>query len=118
MVTVLITGGNGLVGQVLSQKLTDKGYSVRILTRKPKKENEFSWNISSKKIDEKVFKNLDYIVHLAGAGIADKHWTSERKQEIIDSRTKSTELLFKKIKELNFDPFFALRSVILIVLFV
>ena len=101
MVTVLITGGTGLVGQMLNNKLSDKGYIVRILTRTPKKENDFSWDIANNFIDEKAFENLDYVIHLAGAGIAEKRWTPKRKEEIITSRTKSTELVFNKIQELK-----------------
>ena len=101
MVTVLITGGTGLVGQMLNNKLSDKGYIVRILTRTQKKENDFSWDIANNFIDEKAFENLDYIIHLAGAGIAEKRWTPKRKEEIITSRTKSTELVFNKIQELK-----------------
>jgi hypothetical protein len=97
LVTVLITGGTGLVGKFLNKKLSSKGFHVRVLTRNPKKENEYSWDIHQNHIDEKVFKNLDYIIHLAGSGIANKRWTTKRKQEIIDSRTKSTQLLFEKI---------------------
>ncbi len=101
MVTVLITGGTGLVGQMLNNKLSDKGYIVRILTRTQKKENDFSWDIANNFIDEKAFENLDYVIHLAGAGIAEKRWTPKRKEEIITSRTKSTELVFNKIQELK-----------------
>ena len=99
--TILITGGTGLVGQFLSEKLTTKGYNVRVLTRNPKNEREFYWNLATNEIDENAFKNLDYIVHLAGAGIADKRWTVKRKQEILDSRTISAQLLFKKVKALK-----------------
>lgn len=101
MATILITGGTGLVGQLLQKKLTKKGHEVRVLTRNPKHTNEFSWDITNKTIDDNAFTNLDYIIHIAGAGIADKRWTNTRKQEIIDSRTKSTQLLLEKIKELK-----------------
>ena len=101
MVTILITGGTGLVGQLLTSKLSAKKYTVRILTRTPKNANEFAWDISKNYIDENAFKDLDYIIHLAGAGIADKKWTKKRKQEIIDSRTNSTALLLQKIIELK-----------------
>ncbi|MBA4055456.1 MAG: TIGR01777 family protein, partial [Marivirga sp.] len=37
--------------------------------------------------------------HLAGAGIADKPWTEERKREILESRTNSTRLLFDELKK-------------------
>jgi len=36
---------------------------------------------------------LDAVVHLAGAGIADKRWTRKRKDLIRDSRAKGTRLL-------------------------
>ena len=86
---------------MLNNKLSDKGYIVRILTRTQKKENDFSWDIANNFIDEKAFENLDYVIHLAGAGIAEKRWTPKRKEEIITSRTKSTELVFNKIQELK-----------------
>ncbi|NVK51352.1 MAG: TIGR01777 family protein [Flavobacteriaceae bacterium] len=101
MVTILITGGTGLVGQLLQRKLTNKGYIVRILTRTPKLSNEFAWDIKNNFIDKKAFENLDYIIHLVGAGIADKRWTEARKKEIIYSRTASASMLFKKIQQLN-----------------
>jgi len=101
MTTILITGGTGLIGQHLQKKLIDKHYSVRILSRNPTKATEFYWNIDTNEIDEKALLDVAYIIHLAGAGIADKRWTSQRKQEIIDSRTKSTELLLHKITQLN-----------------
>jgi uncharacterized protein (TIGR01777 family) len=99
MTNILITGGTGLVGQLLANKLSAKNYTVRILTRTPKNENEFAWDIAKNYIDEKAFLNVDYIIHLAGAGIADKPWTTKRKQEIIDSRTTSTRLLLNKVQE-------------------
>ncbi|HKO82001.1 MAG TPA: TIGR01777 family oxidoreductase, partial [Chitinophagaceae bacterium] len=39
------------------------------------------------------------IIHLAGAGIADKRWTKKRKKEIVDSRVKGAELLVKMCRE-------------------
>ncbi|KGL64165.1 TIGR01777 family oxidoreductase [Polaribacter sp. Hel1_85] len=103
MTKVLITGGTGLVGKRLTQMLIDKNHEVVILSRNPKEENEFKWNVSSNYIDEKALKNTDYIIHLAGAGIADKRWTEKRKQLIIDSRVKTANLLFDKINELKID---------------
>jgi len=101
LVTILITGGTGLVGQYLQKKLVNKNYIVRVLTRNPTRKNEFYWNSTNNEIDENAFINIEYIIHLAGAGIADKRWTTKRKQEITDSRTKTTELLFNTIKKLK-----------------
>ncbi|WP_159950729.1 TIGR01777 family oxidoreductase [Polaribacter septentrionalilitoris] len=103
MAKILITGGTGLVGTQLVKMLSKHNHEVVILSRNPKNKNEFKWDISSNFIDEKALLKTEYIIHLAGAGIADKRWTEERKQTIIDSRVKTANLLFDKINELNID---------------
>ena len=99
MAKILITGGTGLVGTRLTAMLTEKSHEVRILSRTPKEKNEFKWEVSTEFIDAKAFENVDYIIHLAGAGIADKRWTKERKEVILSSRVATANLLFDKIKE-------------------
>ncbi|REH50614.1 hypothetical protein C7448_104226 [Tenacibaculum gallaicum] len=99
MATILITGGTGLIGKELTKKLTSEGHVVNILTRTPKKDNEFRWNVEESFIDKDAFTNVNYIIHLAGAGIADKRWTNNRKKELIDSRVKTANLLFNKTQE-------------------
>ena len=90
---ILITGGTGLVGAALVQKLEKRQHSVRILTRsKSDQENEFYWNIAEKTIDEKAFENLDCIIHLAGATISER-WTDDYKRELYTSRIDSANLL-------------------------
>jgi uncharacterized protein (TIGR01777 family) len=101
MAKILITGGTGLVGVRLTEMLQDKNHEVVILSRNPKKENEFKWDISKNKVDKKAFENVTHVIHLAGAGIADEKWTSKRKKVIIDSRVNSANLLFETIKKHN-----------------
>lgn len=101
MAKILITGGTGLIGTKLTKLLIEKNHKVVILSRNPTEKNEFEWNIFKKIIDAKAFDNVDFIIHLAGAGIADERWNSERKKILIDSRVKSANLLFQKVKELN-----------------
>ncbi len=102
--TILIAGGTGLIGRKLVDKLEERGHSVAVLTRSPKKAGEYKWSPSEKMIDEDALKAVDTIINLAGAGIADKRWTEKRKKEIIDSRVKTTKFLYNlsdKIPELN-----------------
>ena len=101
MKKVIITGGTGLVGKRLTSLLANKGYEVNILCRNPKKPGEYKWDMNEQYIDEKVFENADAIIHLAGAGVADSRWTDARKKEIIDSRTKSAQLLFHYLEKGN-----------------
>lgn len=102
MATILITGGTGLIGKQLTQLLQKKGHKVTILSRtKSNKKNFFQWNIATNFIEEKAITTADYIIHLAGANIGAKRWTTKRKEQIIDSRVNPTLLLHKKIQELN-----------------
>ena len=52
-------------------------------------------------IDLNAFEGIDTIIHLAGAGIADQRWTKQRKLEIVNSRVKSTQLLYQTIEAIN-----------------
>jgi uncharacterized protein (TIGR01777 family) len=104
MHTVLITGGTGMVGTSLTQLLLNKGYQVIVLTRQPRVSNVPNltyavWDIDKGYIDPSAIHNADTIVHLAGAGVADKRWSKKRKQEIVDSRVLSGALLVKYLTE-------------------
>jgi uncharacterized protein (TIGR01777 family) len=104
MKTILITGASGLIGTRLTPLLQQKGYRVIHLNRhisKNSKVETFLWDVQKQTIDDRAVKDADYIIHLAGAGIADKTWTTERKKEIINSRTESLHLLFKTIQQSN-----------------
>lgn len=97
---VLITGANGLIAKELSGKL-EKQYTVRLLTRKKKHENEFEWDLENGIVDEAAFEDLSHVIHLAGAGVAEKRWTDERKKEIISSRVDSAGLILKTLQKKN-----------------
>ncbi len=100
--TVLITGGTGMIGQRLTQLLLAKGYQVAYLSREQQSIPNvkiYRWNIEKKFLEEGALREVDYIVHLAGAGIADQRWSSKRKQEIIKSRTQSIELIARRLQE-------------------
>ncbi|HRO48351.1 TIGR01777 family oxidoreductase [Agriterribacter sp.] len=107
MTTVLITGGTGLIGNRLTGLLIEKGYRVIILTRNKKEgiKNNASnpsyatWDPAKAVINIAAVQEADYIINLAGAGIADKRWTAKRKTVIAESRVKSGELIVKALKE-------------------
>ena len=104
--TVLITGGYGLIGRALTQRLLAKGYEVRLLSRNPKSNDQvkaYRWDVDSNYIDTKAL-DVDCIIHLAGENIAASRWTAQRKQAVIDSRVKSTALLYKALMSLEKRP--------------
>ncbi|MGB5262709.1 MAG: TIGR01777 family oxidoreductase [Lutimonas sp.] len=107
MKKVLITGASGLVGKSLCNLLSENGYEVCTLSRTSNSSSKFrtfEWDIEKGSIEEGALKNVDSIVHLAGAGIGDQKWTDQRKKEIVDSRVDSAKLLLNKCKEQHIKP--------------
>lgn len=97
----MITGASGLIGTRLTELLYQQGNHVAHLSRNHRqgKAKTFLWDINKKQIDPHAFEGTNTIVHLAGAGIADKPWTEERKWEILKSRTQSTQLLYEELRK-------------------
>lgn len=106
MKRILIAGGTGFVGKRLVPYLTEQGYELALLTRRemPAREKTayYRWDIEKGFIDENAFQNVDTIINLTGADIGAKRWTKKRKKEIVDSRIKSIELLYKYVSENRF----------------
>ncbi|MEJ8758138.1 TIGR01777 family oxidoreductase [Pontibacter sp. H259] len=99
---ILITGGSGMIGSRLSEMLIDQGYEVAHLSRDPNKFSKyktFRWDIKEGYIDDNAITYADYIIHLAGAGVADEKWTEERKREILNSRVDSANLLYNCLQK-------------------
>lgn len=95
--TILIAGGTGLVGKPLVAHLQSQGNEVRVLSRQATDISRgiYHWNPSKDEVDEKAFENVEVIINLAGAGIADKRWSEKRKAEIVSSRTQPAQFLRK-----------------------
>lgn len=98
---MLITGATGMIGRRLTEILLQKGCRVSHLGRKEGKGNvpSFQWDPDRGAIDVRAFEGIDTIIHLAGAGIADKRWSASRKREILDSRVRSTQLLLESLRQ-------------------
>ena len=98
---ILIAGASGLIGTRLTELLLERGHQVSHLSRERKNSSikSYTWNVKEQTIDTQALQSADVIINLAGAGIADKRWTKNRKQEILESRTQSTLLLFNELKK-------------------
>ncbi len=97
---ILITGASGLIGLRLTDLLVARGHSVTHLSRSKKSAqvSTFLWDPITAIIDIHALEQIDTIVHLAGASVAEERWTASRKKEILDSRIKSTQLLYHTLK--------------------
>lgn len=100
MKTIMIAGGTGLIGKALEKKLLEIGYSVRILTRNPTANNHYFWNSSLNEIDESSLSEVNVVINLSGAGIADKRWNKGRKDVLASSRIGTNEFLASKISKM------------------
>jgi len=100
---ILITGASGLIGSRLTEMLLQKGYQVSHLgrTKKNGSVKSFVWDVDKGELDDEALSGIDAIIHLAGAGVADKRWNEKRKKEILESRTKSSSLLYETLKKGN-----------------
>ncbi len=104
MPKILLAGGTGLIGQRLCHLLSAQGYEITLLSRRNNADVPypiFRWNPIAGQMDERALDGVDYLLNLAGAGIADKPWTTRQKKLLVDSRVKSNELLIRTLKTQN-----------------
>ncbi|MCW4467539.1 TIGR01777 family oxidoreductase [Flavobacterium sp. MFBS3-15] len=103
---VLITGATGLVGTELVSLLLKNGIHIHYLTTSEKKlQHEtqykgFLWDPEKGEADVRCIEDVDAIIHLAGASIS-RRWTDAYKEEILESRVVSANLLYKILKNHN-----------------
>jgi uncharacterized protein (TIGR01777 family) len=102
---IAVSGSSGLIGSALVDRLRASGHDVLRLVRSgPSGEDRIAWSPADGTIDAEGLEGVDAVVHLAGAGIADKRWSDQRKQLILESRTTSTELLARTLAGLDAPP--------------
>jgi uncharacterized protein (TIGR01777 family) len=101
---IVVSGASGLIGTQLVAKLSQSGHEVIRLVRRSPKAGEIQWNPKSGTLDAAALEGADAVIHLSGAGIGDKRWTTGYRKEILDSRTTTTALLAKSIASLSRKP--------------
>jgi hypothetical protein len=105
---IAITGATGFLGRALVAALQERGDTPIIFSRaQTAARNVVRWQPAAGEVNKDDLTrvgSIDAFIHLAGAGIADKRWTANRKKEILDSRTHGTALLAKTIVGLEVAP--------------
>jgi len=92
---ILLTGGTGLIGRALCREWVTKGHEVRVWSRQPSKVAA----LCSGALGVGQLKELndagpiDAVVNLAGAPIADRRWTTARREVLMQSRVHLTRTL-------------------------
>ena len=113
---VIITGGTGFIGRMLSNDLAAEGHEVIVLSRSPALAEGLARNVRIEGWDAKTAQGwghladgADAIVNLAGANLAGEgffpaRWTEERKKVIIESRVKSGTAVVEAIEQAEDKP--------------
>ncbi len=103
---ILISGASGLVGKALIPILQQRGHHISVLTTRVNSTvfsseiKTFYWNPEKGIIDNDALSNVDAIISLAGAKIAQR-WTPKAKKAIMDSRVLGTRLLVDTLKTIK-----------------
>ena len=93
-----ITGSSGLIGTPLVAQLRGAGHDVvRFVRGSVDGPDERSWDPSARRLDPASVADLDAVVHLAGAGVADRRWTADYKRTLLDSRVDGTTAVAEAI---------------------
>lgn len=92
---ILITGGTGLIGCALCQYWLAQGHQLSVWSRRPQQVAARCGKPvrAIAKLTELDEQPLDAVINLAGAGIADRPWSKDRKAELWSSRISLTEQL-------------------------
>lgn len=107
MATILITGGSGLIGRALTSALLQQGHQVRWLGRTRHRDTtapQFLWDVHAGTVDPEALRGVDHVIHLSGAGIADRRWTAERFRELHTSRIEAADLLRRAMEQHGHRP--------------
>jgi uncharacterized protein len=92
---VVVSAASGLIGSALTAELTASGAEViRLVRRRPQTSAELSWDPREPDggLDPGALR-AEAVVHLSGAPIAPRRWTSARKAVLRSSRIESTAVL-------------------------
>src|SRR6267142_659653 len=111
---ILITGSTGLVGTAVTQDLQRAGHTVCRLVRpgtSPSTSQGFdvNWNPATGELGGAAV-GADAVVNLAGAPIAEKCWTPQRKQLLRSSRVDTNRALVQALAKMSARPRVLLSS--------
>lgn len=104
---VLVTGATGFIGRKLCRRLLADGDAIVALTRNPEQARKVLGSqvrvLAS--LDEIAStERVDLVVNLAGAPIITRPWTQARREELLDSRLRTTNNVTALIARLQRKP--------------
>jgi uncharacterized protein (TIGR01777 family) len=104
---IAVTGSSGLIGTALVAALRADGHQVTRLVRGgPTGDDTIAWDprANGGGLDPGSLDGVAAVVHLAGAGVADRRWTESYKAEIRNSRVQGTTALVSALTTMASPP--------------
>lgn len=109
---ILMTGATGLVGGELTKRLVREGHEVVRLLRGGGESKsatgpgvvDVTWDPGTGEFPESLTGKLGAVINLAGASVAEKRWTKERKAVLRSSRVETTRGLVQAMAKLQERP--------------
>lgn len=95
---VVIAGGTGFIGKYLEGQFRELGYEVKVISRQTP---HITWNNKQEIVN--ALENSDMLINLAGKSV-NCRYNSRNKEEIINSRTETTNILGNAIGECKNPP--------------
>lgn len=103
---ILLTGGTGLIGRALCAFWLEQGHELLVWSRRPEQVEPLCGKgvrgVAS--LQELGDIQLDAVINLAGAPIADRPWTAGRRRLLRDSRIRLTDELVGWMAQLSQAP--------------
>lgn len=103
---ILLTGGTGLIGRALCQRWSQQGHSLNVWSRSPQQVPALCSGARGIAQLQELDSSppIDAVVNLAGAPIADRPWTQERRTLLWHSRVDLTRRLVDWISQQPVPP--------------
>jgi uncharacterized protein len=108
---VIITGGTGLIGRALTDRLAQDDDEIVILSRRPTRPDGLPHQARVRQWDSETgegwhdeLDGTDAIVNLAGDSIGDGRWTQTKKQRVYDSRINAGRAIVDAVRRSGHAP--------------
>ncbi|MGE7111584.1 TIGR01777 family oxidoreductase [Lysinibacillus sp. NPDC047702] len=104
---IVIAGGTGFVGKVLTRLLQDNGHEIIILTRNKivqEKDIQYVQWLQQGARPEQLLNTVDAFVNLAGISLNNGRWTKKQKKAIYTSRMDATLEIVRIMEQLTSKP--------------
>jgi uncharacterized protein (TIGR01777 family) len=92
-----VTGASGFIGTALQPALREAGHEVVRFVRRNPTGTERQWD--ARHLAPDAVGDLDAVIHLSGAGVAGKRWSTAYKKEILDSRVVGTHAVAEAVAQ-------------------